>query len=121
MRDQRWYIRYKIEGTARLKAKAAGPSGIKTDLLDISYRGFAAWADKKIEAGTEVEFELTTKLWNEPIIGKGEVKYAQEAKKDQGTIFRLGIEFKEIDKKILQTIINYIVQNICAEAKKRTT
>jgi c-di-GMP-binding flagellar brake protein YcgR len=120
MKDQRWYIRYKIEGTANLKTKATGPSGIKTDLLDISYRGFATWANKKIESGSEVEFELITKLWSEPVVGKGEVKYSQETKKDQATIFRLGIEFKEIDKRILQSIINYLVQNICAEAKKKT-
>jgi c-di-GMP-binding flagellar brake protein YcgR len=119
MRDQRWYIRYKIEGTAKLKPKAAKASGIKTDLLDISYKGFAAWADNNIAAGTEVDFELITKLWDTPIIGKGEVKYAQEIKKEQKTIFRLGVEFKEIDKKILQSVINYLVQNICAEAKKK--
>lgn len=121
MKEQRWYIRYKVEGTVNLKTKAAESSGIKADLMDISYRGFAAWANKKIEAGTQVGFELMTKIWDKPVIGRGEVKYAQEAKKDLGTVFRLGIEFKEIDKKILQSIINHLVKNICAEAKKRTT
>ena len=119
MKDQRWYIRYKIEATANLKTKTSGSSAIKTELFDISYRGFGTWAEKKIEAGTDVEFEIITKLWDEPIIGRGEVKYAQEAKKDQNTVFRLGIEFKEIDKKVLQSVINYLVENICAEAKKK--
>ena len=120
MRDQRWYIRYKIEGRVTFKPKAAKAHAVKADLLDISYRGIAAWADGNIAVGTEVDFELTTKLWDAPISGKGEVKYAQETKRDQKTVFRLGIEFKEIDKKTLQSVINYLVQNICAEAKKKT-
>ena len=120
MKDQRWYIRYKIEATANLKTKVSGSSAIKTELFDISYRGFGTWSDNKIEVGTDVEFEIITKLWDKPINGKGQVKYALEAKKDQGTVFRLGIEFKEIDKKVLQSVINYLVENICAEAKKRT-
>ena len=120
MRDQRWYIRYKIEGTAGLKPKAAKASTVRADLLDISFRGFAAWADNNISIGTEIDFELVTKLWDTPITGKGEVKYAQETRREQKTVFRLGIEFKEIDKKVLQSVINYLVQNICAEAKKKT-
>jgi len=121
MRDQRWYIRYNIEGMANLKSKGADPSGINSDLIDISYRGFGAWANKKIGVGQEISFELMTKLWDEPVVGKGEVKYVQEVKREQGSVFRLGVEFKEIDKKTLQSIINYLVQNICAEAKKKAT
>ncbi len=121
MKDQRWYIRYKIEGTANLKPKDAGSSGIKTDLIDISYKGFGVWADKIIKAGTDVGFELITKLWNEPIVGRGEVKYAQEIKKEEKSIFRLGVEFKEIDKTILQSIINCLVQDECQHLKKRAT
>jgi c-di-GMP-binding flagellar brake protein YcgR len=121
MKDQRWYIRYKIEGTANLKPKDAGSSGIKTDLIDISFRGFAVWADKIIKSGTDVGFELITKLWDEPIIGRGEVKYAQEIKKEDRTIFRLGVEFRDMDKKILQSIINCLVQDMCQQLKKRTT
>jgi c-di-GMP-binding flagellar brake protein YcgR len=121
MKDQRWYIRYKIEGTASLKPKDAGSSGIKADLIDISFRGFGVWADKIIKVGTDISFELITKLWDGPIIGRGEVKYAQEIKREEKSISRLGVEFKEIDKKILQSIINCLVQDECQHLKKRTT
>jgi len=121
MKEQRWYIRYKIEGRANLKPEGKKSGAIKTNLIDISYKGFAAYANEQIAGGTEVCFWLITKLWDEPIIGRGKVKYAQEIKRDEQTIFRLGIEFVEIDKKILQSIINYIVQDMCAAVKKRAT
>ncbi len=120
MKDQRWYIRYKIQGTANLKPKIAGSFDIKAELMDLSYRGFAAWADASLEAGTDVDFELSTKLWDQPITGKGQIKYVQESKKDERVVFRVGVEFKEIDKKTLQSIINLLVQDICQQSKKKT-
>jgi len=42
----------------------------------------------------------------------------QERKRDNNVIFRIGIEFIDIEKKAIQYIINRIQEDICAKARK---
>ena len=119
MLEKRAHIRYSVEGTISLKPEGGAPLIIKADLADICSGGLGVYSKEKIESGVDVTFELTTKLWHEPIIGRGKVGYSKEIKRHDGDIFKLGIQFIDIDKEALGYVITHIRGIICAETKKK--
>jgi hypothetical protein len=119
MKERRQYIRYDIEGNAILKTRVDAPGSIKADLVNIGFQGMSLSVQEKIAEGSDVTFELTTKLYDKPVIGEGKVVYVKEDTVSNGNIFRLGIEFIHIDKKAIQYILVRIQEDICAEARKK--
>ena len=121
MQEQRRYIRYNAEGSAIIKPQDGISRNIQANLVDISFLGIGLEVGEKISSGTDVEFELTTKLWDKTIIGKGKIKHAQEIKRYDTDILRIGIEFIDVDKETIQCIINRIQEDICAQARRKKT
>ncbi len=117
MREQRKYIRYESEGSISLKIGDDNSPVIKTELFDISFMGIGLYSPVKIEVNTLVQFELMTKLSDEPLTGKGIIRHVTELKKDNDAVFRMGIEFTEVDKENMVCLINKIQEKICAEAR----
>ena len=118
MQERRKYLRFNIVGSVVLKIGDTTPTIIKAELFNISFDGFSVYTPEKIEIGSDVKFELSTKLWNEIITGEGKIRNMHETKRPDGS-FRVGIEFGEIDKKAIQHIINNIQAEICSEARRR--
>jgi hypothetical protein len=119
MQEKRKYIRYAVEGSVILKPEDGASGSIKADLADNSFIGAGFFAKEKIETGTNVSFEFTLKLWDRPVTGKGKIKYVHEVKRLDNKFFRMGIEFIDIHKETIRSIINHIQAYICAAAKKR--
>ena len=101
-----------------LKPEDGTSRSIRTDLIDISFIGIGVYAEEKIEVGTDVSIELISRFWGEPIIGKGKIRYTREVKKHERNVFRIGVEFTDINKEAVRSIMNRIQADICAEAKK---
>lgn len=121
MQERRKYIRYNAEGSVIIKAQDGTSRNIQANLVDISFLGIGLEVGEKISSGTDVEFELTTKLWDKTIIGKGKIKHVQEIKRYDTDILRIGIEFIDVDKETIQCIINRIQEDICAQARRKKT
>jgi hypothetical protein len=121
MQEQRKYIRYNSEGGVIIKPEDGMSRNIQANLVDISFLGIGVEAGEKISSGTDVEFELTTKLWDKTIIGKGKVKHMQGIKRYDTDILRIGIEFIDVDKETIRCIINRIQEDICAQARRKKT
>ena len=121
MQEQRRYIRYDAEGNAILKPEDGTSRNLKADLVDISYAGLGVAVYGKIETGIKVKFELITRLYDRPIVGEGKVKYLQELQGKDASIFRLGIEFTNINNEDIRCVINSIQEDLCAEARRRRT
>ena len=121
MQERRKYIRYNAEGSVIIKAQEGTSRNIQANLVDISFLGIGLEVGEKISSGTDVEFELTTKLWDKTIIGKGKIKHVQEIKRYDTDILRIGIEFIDVDKETIQCIINRIQEDICAQARRKKT
>jgi c-di-GMP-binding flagellar brake protein YcgR len=121
MQEQRRYIRYNAEGSAIIKPQDGTSRNIQANLVDISFLGIGVEAGEKISSGTDVGFEVTTKLWDKTIIGKGKIKHVQEIKRYDTDIFRIGIEFIDVDKETIRCIINRIQEDICAQARRKKT
>jgi hypothetical protein len=69
-------------------------------------------AQEKIEAGVEVSFTLKLSSWPSALSGKGTIKSALETQKDNMKGFRLGIDFTEIDKSALGSLLGCIAANL---------
>lgn len=72
-------------------------------------------AEKSIEPGSKVKFEIVANLSSEPIAGEGEVKYT----KKKGIHSRMGIEFISINESAIEHLINRIQRAIATEKRKK--
>jgi len=118
MQERRRYTRFPTEGKVVLKLKDGSARTIQSELVDINFAGMSVHSPQTSEAGIDVSFDLTINLWDQPIAGDGRIKYVKEIQR-HNTVFRLGIEFVSVDKKIIRYIINRIQGEIAAETRKR--
>jgi hypothetical protein len=119
MPEQRRFIRYDTTGIVILNLLDGTSRSIDAKLIDVSFLGICVFAQEKIEAGIDVNFELKSQLWNEPIIGKGKIKYALEIEKANTKVFRMGVEFIDVDEKTVEYFINRVYANIRATVQKK--
>lgn len=119
MKEQRLYGRFDIPGNIILYPKDGTSRSIKADILNTGYLGIGISAKEKIEAGTNVKFELITKFYVEPIIGEGIIIYTNETNKDNTRIFRMGIKFIEIDKEKIKHLLSLIHHDMISKLKTR--
>jgi len=121
MQERRKYIRYAIEGSAVLTTEEDTARSINGDLINIGFQGMSLNLLEKIREGIRVKFALITKLHDKSIIGEGKVKYVHEITRYGTNVFRLGIEFTNIDNEAIRSIINRIQEDLCAEARRKRT
>lgn len=119
MKERRAYIRFYATSSLTVKPEDGTNRTIKADLVDIGYIGLGVHTKEKIAEGAKVKFELVTKLLKEPIVGDGLIVYAEEIKSYDGNEFRVGIEFVNVDKKAIISIINHIHVEAAEELKKK--
>jgi c-di-GMP-binding flagellar brake protein YcgR len=119
MKERRTYIRFDSQDYVIIRPENDASPAVKADLVDISFSGVGVYSNEKISSNTKVKVELVTKLWDKPIVGEGKVVHAVEVHKYNKDVFRIGIEFVNIDKDAIQGIINLIQSDICQEAKRK--
>ena len=120
MEERRRYKRLDAVGTVVIKPEAGTSRTVRADLINISFTGITTvYVQEKIEAGIYVKLELISQLWNKPVICKGKIIHTEEIGEYDPNVFRMGIEFIDIDKKAIQNILNLIQANILAEVRKR--
>jgi hypothetical protein len=88
---------------------AGRPRIFRAYLDDISLGGFAVNSDKKIAVDKIVEFELMTRLLEQPLVGKGKVRHVRSRGQDKKGSFNLGVEFLDINK---DTVKNLVRRNL---------
>jgi len=119
MESQREYTRFTIKGSVIFKPKGNLPHSINADLFDLSFKGISVYSPEKIEIDTEVDFELTVKLFDRPIIGRGRIRYVKAAKINNTDVFKMGIEFIGIEKEAILSIINNLQRGIAISIRKK--
>lgn len=118
MKEQRLYSRLDIKGTVILHLQDDTSHIITADLLNVGFLGMGISAKEKIEAGSNVKFELIADLSVEPIIGEGIIVYANEIKKNDTSIFRMGIKFIDINNKRIEHLLTLIHHDIISKLRK---
>jgi hypothetical protein len=118
MVERRGYRRYAIEGHISLKTEDGTSSDFKIDVTDVSFLGVTIYAKEKINiAGKVVDFELSSGLLEQPLAGKGRIKYINEELKNKVTVFRMGFEFVDVDKHNLLHFLNLIQEMISSRIR----
>ena len=107
MQERRGYVRFDVQGQAVIKC-AEEPGGAQGEWTDISYGGFAMTTQDAFSSEEAVSFELTTDLLDEPLAGKGKIKNVNKVNRPGSAIFRVGIEFVDIDRRILLNLMEMV-------------
>lgn len=118
MEEKRGYERYLINGSVNLKFENSELSILKAELVDIGFIGFSIYARDKVEAGQIVQFEIIPELMENSLIGKGEIKDILQVNENEILVYRVGVEFIDVEKNSILKLINMNQAKIVSEADK---
>lgn len=120
MADKRSHIRYAVEADVNLKTEEGASYILKNGVSNISFRGATLFSPEKIELENKtVDFELVTSLSKESLSGKGKIKYIiREEKKDGHAVFKMGLEFVDINKSTILHFVNKLQEMRSSKIKK---
>ncbi|RKY31323.1 MAG: hypothetical protein DRP74_05130 [Candidatus Omnitrophota bacterium] len=120
MKERRDFLRLDLREMLNLSPKDSPSLRLKCKTIDISYRGIGLYSDKRLEPKNKVDFELKTKLWDKPVTGSAKIAHVNlEKRPNCSNLFRMGIEFTQINKSTVIFILNRIQNNICRQIKQR--
>lgn len=118
MEEKRGYERYLITGSVNLKFENSELSILKAELVDIGFIGFSIYSRDKVEAGQIVQFEIMPELMENSLIGKGKIKDIMQVTENEVLVYRVGIEFIDVDKNSILKLINMNQAKIVSETDK---
>lgn len=114
--DTKLFSRYPLAGTVMLQPTIGTPRTIKGDLLELSFKGFCAYADEPLEKERVFRFLLMSKEFDIRLSGGAKVVYSQPVVRKMKNMFRLSMEFTSVDSEQLRDIVLKISQS--TEPKK---
>ncbi|MFH1441715.1 MAG: PilZ domain-containing protein [Candidatus Omnitrophota bacterium] len=114
MKEQRKFDRLTSPGKVVFKDKDI-PDAV---IMDISYGGIAIYSKEKFEIGQYLSFELKMDLVHEPVKCNGIIKYVIEKESYGALIYKVGIEFVDMNKDGVAFIIKRI-QYIFADLQRK--
>jgi PilZ domain len=120
MAEKRSHVRYAIKADIKLKTEEGASYSFKTGVSNISFRGVRIFSQDRIELVNKVvHFELMTDLSKEPLIGKGIIRYiVKEEQKLGPPVFRMGLEFVDINKGTILHFLNKIQEMRSSKIKR---
>lgn len=119
MSEKRGYVRYTIDGNITLKTEEGGSYVLKIHVTDISFLGVSMYSPEKLDLiGKIVQFELATELSGQTMSGKGKIKYIKEEKKGEVSVFRMGLEFIDVNKDILLEFLQLVQEKLSTRKSK---
>jgi hypothetical protein len=118
LQERRRYLRFKHQAHAIVTLKDGTAPSVNVDLVDIGIMGMGVLTQQTVAVGSTVTFELVTKLWGKPIIGEGTVIYVTPMQHYGTGFFRIGVDFLSVDKDAVQSIINQMQADLCAQVRK---
>lgn len=101
MSESRLFTRFIVEGEMLIQLQGQGSAMVKTELVDISFKGAGVYSPKKIELDTPVKFVVSGKLFKNSIRGAGRIKYVHPWKRGGQDVYRIGIEFVDVDSDLV--------------------
>lgn len=120
MSEKRSFVRYDVEGNANLNIIDVVAAGFIIEVSNISFAGLGIYSQGKMELENKlVQFELISQLQHETLSGIGRIKYIiKEDREDSLPVFRMGLEFVNIDKSVLLSLVNKFQENHCFKVKR---
>ncbi|MCK9595411.1 MAG: PilZ domain-containing protein [Candidatus Omnitrophica bacterium] len=112
MPENRLFTRFIVEGEVLVHPHGQGAELVKTELVDISFKGAGVYSPKMIELNTPVKFIVSGKLFKNTIRGEGRIKYAHPWKRNGRDVFRIGIEFVDVDSDLVMDRLKFLRESL---------
>jgi len=119
MGEKRGYIRYALEGDITWKPEGDSSGAVKGRLLDISFSGVSVFLKESVDNNTIVQFDFSTNLIEHHFLGKAKIIHVKKQKLYHEDGFKIGLEFIEVNKGLVLSLVNRIQSKICEEARRR--
>jgi len=113
MQNRRSYDRLPLSGQINIRSKDAGIGPFEAFLENISFGGFGMYGAGRVELGSEVEFELSSPLFGQPLSGRGVARHIDQKKNYETKIHSMGVEFTEVNKDAIIFILKRLHLNSC--------
>lgn len=120
MGEKRSHIRYAVNADINLKTDDGDSYVLKSGVTNISFHGATVFSPEKLDLENKpVHFELASGLSSESLKGKGRVKYIiKEERKDGSPLYKMGLEFIDIDKSAIMHFVNRLQEMQSSKIKK---
>ncbi len=115
MQNRRSYDRLPLSGQIKISSKDTGTGPFEAFLENISFGGFGMYAAGRVEPGSEVEFELVSPLFGQPLSGRGVARHIDQKNSYETNIHSMGVEFTEVNKDAILFILKRLHLNSRAE------
>jgi c-di-GMP-binding flagellar brake protein YcgR len=119
MPERRDYERIDLEGNVSFKVIDTPLDIFEAYLDNISFGGFAMYSAQKQKADSLIEFKLTTQALDQPLLGKGKIRYVALPPAYRTQIFTMGVEFVEANKDLVTYLIKRLQLKIANAAKAK--
>ncbi|MFA5119465.1 MAG: PilZ domain-containing protein [Candidatus Omnitrophota bacterium] len=119
MLERRFYTRYDVSGSVVIKSVNNTPKSMTVELINIGFKGMGIFFKEIILFDSCVDFEVKIDTLDRRFAGTGRIKNIKEKKIRETAGFIMGIEFIEVPKDEVVTIVNLIQNRICADIKDR--
>jgi len=113
MQNRRSYDRLPLSGQIKIQPKDSGFSPFDAFLENISFGGFGMYGAGRVDLGSEVEFELVSPLFGQPLSGRGVARHIDQKKNYETTIHSMGVEFSEVNKDAILFILKRLYLKSC--------
>ena len=118
MEEHRLFIRYKIPGEVLIQPKDGINKTIKANLIDLCFKGAGVYSNELIPTDTHVRILITSKAFEGHIRGEGKIRYVRILKKDQDELYRMGIEFVDVDSDLIRDILTQLQEELSKKVEK---
>jgi hypothetical protein len=119
MLERRFYTRYDVSGSVNIRSVNNSPKNLTVELINIGFKGMGIFLKDIILVDSCVDFEVKIASLEKRFTGTGKIKNIKEKKLRDTAGFILGIEFIDIPKDEVVTIVNLIQNKICANIKDK--
>jgi c-di-GMP-binding flagellar brake protein YcgR len=105
MLEHRLFTRFVVPGEVLIQLQGATIETVRAELVDISFKGAGAYSAKMIAVDTRVRFFISSKSFEKHIRGEGRIRYAHAHRRKDVDVYRLGIEFVDVDSELVRDIL----------------
>jgi c-di-GMP-binding flagellar brake protein YcgR len=119
MIEHRLFTRYRVEGEVLIQFTGAKPETIRTELVDMSFRGFGVYSPKAVDANATVKFYISGKYFEKHLRGEGKVMYSQAYRRKEADVFRMGVEFISVDSNQVRDVLDILRKEHGGEIKEQ--
>ena len=111
--ENRLFVRFPVSGSIIVQPDPQGSRVVECELFDLSFDGVGLYSPERLTWGVTVKFVINNRQLNINLGGQGRIVFCEPAKNNND--FRAGIEFLEVDRKLVREILARVRQTLHGE------